>query len=352
MLNVRPPAAIAKLHRRQGGQVLVLVILLLAVIGGMSAAAVDLGSYALDRRDLQNAADAIALAASQELPNNDAVNTIANQWATKNNIPLANMTVTITQQSIPSVPNPKVQITVHKNHNFAFARMVGIMSSDVAASGTAIRTSPGGSTGLVPWSIKESVVSGATPGQSLIIKYDANNVQTGNFGPVRIDGTGSNIYRDTIEHGSTNGLCASGVSGCSYPSTVQTQTGNMTGPTRTATDWRLSNTSTACDTWAETTIIVNGKEGLNPACNPFGPNGNTASKDIIVIPVINNLCNGACNVTILAFAMFYLEGYGPGGCNGNNCDIQGRFISSNTNYGALSGTFDPTGFAHFVKLVQ
>ena len=58
-----------RLHSQQRGQVLVLVAGLLAVFGGMTAIAVDLGGYSADRRDLQNKADAIALAASLELPN-------------------------------------------------------------------------------------------------------------------------------------------------------------------------------------------------------------------------------------------------------------------------------------------
>ena len=57
-------------------------------------------------------------------------------------------------------------------------------------------------------------------------------------------------------------------------------------------------------------------------------------------------------VTIVEFALFFLEGYSENGCTGNDCEIEGRFINSNTNYGALMGVYDENTFAHFVRLVN
>ncbi len=319
----------------------------------MTALAVDFGSFASDRRNLQNAADAIALAASQDLPDATAAQASANSWAAKNSVNPADMTVTITQQNLPSVPNPQVKVTIQRSHSFTFARLIGISSANVSASAVSIKTSPGGSAGLLPFTVQQSALNGVPPGVSVVIKYDANNPTTGNFGPIRLDGTGASVYLTTLENGSQNSLCASVATNCPYPSTVQTQTGNMIGPTSNGVDYRINNTSAACNTWSQV-VLVNGsgQEGLNPACNPFGPGGNSASKQVIVIPVINHLCNGTCTVTVLQFALFFLEGYGPGGCTGNSCEIKGRFINSNTDFGALIGVFDPNSFAHFVRLTQ
>lgn len=340
-------------RKPEGGQALVLVAVLLSVIGGMSALAVDLGSYSTERRDLQNAADAIALAASQDLPSVDAATTAANSWKTKNKVASSTMTVTVTQQSLPSVPNPIVKITLTHSHHFTFAALFGMSSKNVSATATAIKTSPGGSgTGLIPLSVTQATISGVTPGQSVVLKYDSNHPVNGNFGAIRIDGNGANVYRDSYKYGSSTGLCATGVTGCSYPSTVNTETGNMVGPTQTATDYRINNTDLACDTWAEAVIVSGGKEMLNPTCNPFVKGGNPNSLRIIVIPIINSLCNGSCDVTINSFALFFLEGYGAGGCTGNDCEIKGRWINSNTNYGANVGVFNPDTLAHFVKLTQ
>jgi Flp pilus assembly protein TadG len=325
---------------------------LIAVIGGMTALSIDLGSYSAERRDLQNAADAISLAASQDLPNTDQVNATANSWQTKNKVGSSTMTVTVTQQNMPSVPNPTVKITLTHAHTFTFARLIGITSTNVSATATGIKTSPGGSDGLVPWSVQRSLLDTTTPGQTTIMKYDSNNVVSGNFGAVQIDGNGANIYRDSVEFGSTQGLCAAGIAGCPYPSVISVETGNLVGPTRVATNYRLNNTDSSCDTWDEAVVAVGTKQFIKPQCNPFVSGGNPASRRILVIPVISNLCNGSCNVTITEFALFFLEGYGNGGCNGNHCDIKGRFISSNTNYGADVGVYNSNTLSHFVKLVQ
>ena len=63
MLRSTLRTILRRFHRDEHGQVLWLVAGLLAVFGGMAAIAIDLGSYSSERRDLQNAADAIALAA-------------------------------------------------------------------------------------------------------------------------------------------------------------------------------------------------------------------------------------------------------------------------------------------------
>src|SRR2546423_15151262 len=85
-----------KSGRGQGGQIIVLAAILLPILLAMAGLAVDVGSYAAERRNLQNAADAIALAAARDLPNQNAAQASAQAWATKNGINSSNMTVTIT----------------------------------------------------------------------------------------------------------------------------------------------------------------------------------------------------------------------------------------------------------------
>ena len=339
--------------RGESGQVFIMVALLLAVFGGLVAIAVDFGAMAADRRDLQNSADAIALAASQELPNQDAARDVAEDWAERNGIPLAAMELTFVAQDLPTEPNPKVIVELTESHEFVFARLVGITEADVGATAAAVKTSPGGSEGLMPWSVLKAVKDGAVPGESLVLKYDATDVTTGNFGALRLDGNGSNVYRDTIKYGSDTGLCADSVADCPYPSATDTEPGNMRGPTETGTDYRMENTSAACNDWSEVVNVVDGGVmGLKPECNPFGSGGNSESLRVVVVPVISSLCNGECEVTIKEFALFFLEGYGEGGCTGNVCEIKGRFIESNTNYGAWMGVYDEETLSHFVRLVQ
>ncbi len=349
-------------HRPQRGQILLMSALLLPVLLGMTAVAVDLGSYADDRRSVQNAADAIALAAAQDLCNPnpaDCSNTTtalatASTYAQKNGINPATMTVTF----LGGNTAPKVRVSISHPHQFAFIRVLGVSSQNVGASAAAIKTTPGGVGGLMPWSVLQSVQQAATPGQSVVIKYDARNPTTGNFGAIALDGTGASTYLTTIQNGSTSVVCALGVPNCTTVSpqcsgsTCPTEPGNIIGPTRNGVDYRIANTDPSCSSFDQTFQgPVNGKYQLNSQCNPWVA-GSKPSLRVILIPVINSLCNGRCSITILGFAMFYLEGYGPGGCTGNNCEISGRFVNADLTIGALAGTYDPSSSIHFVRLTE
>ena len=342
-----------RLHTDQQGQILIAGMMFMAVIAGGAAIAVDTGSYLSHRRSLQNAADAIALASSQGLPETGDALGLANEWAELNGIEAEEMNITFTQQILPGEVNPKVTVELTVGHSLTFMSVLGMDSAEISVTAAAVLTSPGGSNGLMPWSVLEEAKDLADPGDPVVLKYDSNNVLSGNFGALRIDGNGANVYRNTIKFGSENGLCADGVPDCDDPSIVQTEPGNMTGATRQATDYRINNTSLACDTWTEVVIEnADGTHSIRPECNPFTAGGNEGSLRLIIVPVIESLCNGACYVTVVEFALFYLDGYGDGGCSGSDCEITGRFIKSNTNYGALMGVYDPDTFAHFVRLVN
>lgn len=342
-----------RLRREESGQVLMMGVLFIGVLAGAAAIAIDAGSFMSHRRSLQNDADAIALAASQGLPSTSDARAIANSWAAKNGIDLDTMTVTFTPQNLPSEPNPKVKIDLAADHDLTFMSVLGMNSAVVSATATAIKTSPGGGDGLMPWSILQKTKDDASPGEPLVLKYDASNASNGNFGALRIDGNGANVYENAIINGSETSVCAASATDCDGASVISTQPGNMIGPTRDGTDYRLDNTSSSCDEWDEVVIEnADGSQTLVPECNPFVPGGNPDSLRLIVVPVIDTLCNGACYVTIVEFALFFLEGYGEGGCTGNECEIEGVFIQSNTNIGAVTGTFDPDTFLHFVRLVE
>ncbi|MCH7886112.1 MAG: hypothetical protein IIC01_12805 [Planctomycetes bacterium] len=112
---------------RQGerGQVIFVAAAFIAIMAGGAAMAIDVGSYIAHRRSLQNSADAIALAASQNLPNGDSAHAGANEWAMKNDIDLSDMVVTVTQQNLPGgEPNPKVRIDLEADHDLAFLRIL------------------------------------------------------------------------------------------------------------------------------------------------------------------------------------------------------------------------------------
>lgn len=454
-----------------------LTVLLLPILLGMTALAVDIGSYASERRTLQNAADAIALAAGKELPDSSAATAAANTWAANNNIDTAGMTISITGGNTA----PRVQITLNSSHEFAFIKALGVDDKDVGATATAGLFTQAGGTGVVPWSIEQATVDAATSGAEVVIKYDANGAATGNFGAIAIDGSGSSDYEDGAMYGATTSICSTAMPGCtaancpsgSCPESApecdgpecSPKTGNMTGPTRDAVDFRMDNTDTACDTFDEVFTPVStslapaiaadlmaryqgeagggaGRAGVSfarsfakktatptptstpipthtststptntpvpptatsttgpatatntpPAtntpgpsptptntsvatptytpvssqqqyaldgeCNPWSGGACTSTSDqcsrrVFLIPIIDGFGNGSSDpLTVLGFALMFLEGYDSGKCTGNTCEIKARFVKAELTTNFSGDTYDPNSLLSFVKLVE
>ena len=359
------------------GQVLVLAAVLLPVLLGMAGMAIDAGSYASDRRQLQNAADSIALAAAHELPSATDAQDAANFWATQNNIDPALVHVTVTGGSTA----PRITVTIERDHEFAFVRAIGVNEAPVEARAAAVKVSLGGNDGIVPWAVENAVIGSVPFGQEVIIKYDANNPQNGNFGPIRVDGSDSTAYQGAVQYGSDSDLCAQGTAGCTtaacpgdYPSICgetapecdgeecRPKTGNMTGPTRTAVDHRMTYTSTACDSFDEVFADADndGLHELAPDCNPWsdGPGHcdsptEICSRRVFIIPVIDEYPNGSSDpVIVLRFALVFLDGYPDGRCGGSFCEIRARFVKAELTTGGLSGAYDEDALVQFIRLAE
>ena len=473
-----------RLRAREHGQVMMVAALMIPILLGMTGMAIDIGGYADDKRTLQNAADAIALAASQDLCKPDCGSTAqavatGQTWATKNNIPLSNVTITISGGSTA----PKVTAVVTKNHKFHFVRALGINDKDVSAAAAAVKVSFGGGAGIVPWTVTQATVDSSASGAQIVMKYDATGGNIGNFGAIRIDGPGASVYNTSVMYGSNSVACAATTPNCvagacpgTYPDTCAEtapecdgpdctpQTGNLIGPTRTGVDFRVNNTMSSCDTFdevfqpvsayyappdlpeADRYVYAGGLVGgvmitaprnvpgfvpktntptptytntplptntntpwptntptktptatftpgpptatvpagspsatststppptstpaggttnyhLNPDCNPYidGPGKcltttSICSRRVIIIPVVDGFGNGASDpATIQRFAIVFLDGYDSGKCQGNNCEIKGRFVKTDLTTGALAGSYDPTALVHFAKLVE
>lgn len=360
--------------RSERGQVLPLVAGLVVVLLGMTALAVDIGGFVSHRRSLQNAADAMALAGAQELADpvtpsvRQSVIDRATEWGERNGIdPDEIDRIEVISKSAQN-PNPGVRVTIRQNHSFVFARAIGIAEHDVTATAGAIKTSPGGTSGVVPWALLSSEAEGALPGEIVTLKYDANNPATGNFGPIRIDGSGSgncgasDKYCSGVKYGSNSTICSEGgieAGTCREDAPecdgaeCDTQPGNVVGATREAVDWRLSNTDPDCDDFDEVFSDADGDRVYSIAqqCNPFIA-GSKASERVVIVPLISNFPNGSQPVTITGFVLVFLEGYDSAKCRGNACEIQGRFVQAEMTTGALTGVYEEDALLKFVRLVE
>jgi Flp pilus assembly protein TadG len=456
------------IRARDRGQVLVIAAVLLPVLLAMTGMAIDIGRYSSDRRSLQNVADSVALAASQELCNTsctDYDDAIAAGNAILDQYDIDGVSASIVGSGGNSAP--KITVEVTRTHDFVFMRIVGINDKSVSARAAAVKVSYGGGSGVVPWAVTDDIAGSAGSGELVTMKYDANNVQNGNFGPIRIDignGAGSSDYEDGVSYGSDSYICAESTPNCSvsacgsgsFPGGCAedaegcvgpdcgAKPGNMVGATQDGVDFRVDNTSASCDEFDEVftadtafsrelferglrqayaeqstggrlsapaphhgggshptytpvpptsthtpaptstpaptdtpapptstpvpaTVTPTSGDGsdelyhLNPECNPWidGPGkcpddnpGTLCSRRVIIIPIIDSFGNGSEDVTVIRFALMFLEGYQPGDCTGSDCEIQGRFVRAEVTTGALSGVYDPEAPIQFTRLSE
>jgi Flp pilus assembly protein TadG len=356
----------------QRGQVLIIVAVMLPALVAMAGMAVDVGSYAADRTSLQNAADSIALAAAQELPDTSAATIAAHDWAARNSIDTDDVDLTFISQDATN-PMPKVRVRIDRSHDFHFMRVIGIDDKAVSASAASVKASYGGGNGIVPWTVTQDTVDASVNGAVITMKYDSTGGELGNFGAIRIDGPGANTYNNSVKYGSTNYACAEGTPNCTpgacpgtYPEVCAEtspecdgpectpQTGNLVGPTRTGVDYRMDNAGAACDSFGETFDgpDAGGRYYLDPECNPWIDGGGGGTR-VIIIPIVDEFGSGASDpATITGFALVYLEGYDAGKCQGNSCEIKGRFVRADLSANALAGIYHADALVQFTRLSE
>ncbi|HEY8491026.1 MAG TPA: Tad domain-containing protein [Dehalococcoidia bacterium] len=351
----------AKLHRGERGQVLVLTAITFVALLGMTGLATDVGMLMKTRRDLQNAADAAAFAAVQELPgchNRTAAEGAAVQWVEKNH-PVAEPAkqISVTVDNSGGYPCDTVRVTVRDTSNVFFLRALGVASPEVDATAAARITSLQGTNRLMPWGLtrdnSDCLNTGTNPptpkfGSSCTVKVGAGDGSSGDYGALDFDGNGggSSEYRENIIDGTTERTYRVG-------DRTDTLTGNRTGPTDEGIDTRLDGETegdnAACDKdgdgdhefWEIFTDLGAGRQPryiVNEACQD--------SPRLGVVPIVDQI-NSPQQSTILGWALMYLEGYKCVG-GGGNCIGKGHWEVRMTMVDAIwsdldgiFGTFKP-----------
>jgi hypothetical protein len=322
-------AACAQLFQRAtDGQVLVMVGIAMPVLLAFAALATDTGFIWMNRRSLQNAADAAALAGVQELPT-DPTNATAfacDFGVTKNGVPsmygksgtcggIADISITTTY-----VANDTITATVYKRINPIFGIAVGFGTVEIGAKATALVGSiaascpfpifqtpevlPGGS----QWSIQFYTLA------ALHLSAETSG-GGGNFLTVDV-GSGQRAVRDAM----INNNCGNPIG-----STAATQTGNAVGPVGDGFQWRLACATggplpnqtpacpgpSACPDASISPYLVTGAGGqqeLSPAVTRDN------CTRLVVIPIFPGPIasyTGHTTVPVLGFALFYIAGYCP-----------------------------------------
>ena len=285
----------------QNGQTLVLITVFMFSLLGMCALAIDVGAWYQQKRAVQSAADAGALAGADSLPGGwSAATTAAGSEFAKN---LSGATVTYQPASV-FVTNDSIRITASKPATSYFARALTSRSVTTTATATATVMNAGG--GALPWGVLQQPY---TPGMTYPIFVD----QAGpNFGSIRLPAwdTASHTCTTSGVGGGAN-LYASEVSGsvtvCPVKVTdvIATKTGGNAGPTTQA----LSDRCGGAGLKPVSTIASFPTTGAPSLLQP-------ASCQVVLLPVVVDADTGnpvwpktgSGNVRVVGFSWWVVSG--------------------------------------------
>ncbi len=193
----------ADVSKTQRGQALVLFVLGLGVLLGFTAMSVDVGIFLHQRRDLQNDADAAALAGGAFLPDATVATQAAQDWAAKNFDDGVEAVKSI-EVSTYRAPNDRITVEVNQEVSFVFGRVLGLTSKTVHATATAGRV-PVKAGCVAPWAVQGVVNDpgsdyGLDPDDLYIFQLSASDWSSpGNFGALAVYGGGTSDYRNSVQ---------------------------------------------------------------------------------------------------------------------------------------------------------
>jgi len=304
------------------------------------------------RRTMQTAADAGALAGVEELPANPTnAETVADQYVSANP---GGTNATVREYEIGSTYGANDTISVHINQPaFAttLARFIGVNSNPVGARATAVVSSPSAyGSNVMPFGIMSKEPSGTSPfgyafNELVTLKQPAGpagNAEAGNFQFLALtDPPGGHYGASDIYYALGNG----GVPNPVYLNALyNTKTGiNGTQVSNRLDDWIGGDTHAFLDVVA---LRPDGTVSITDA----------ACHRLIICPIIidpgppelynwTELNGTSKPVKVIGFSYFYIESIGT---TGNDCYVTGRFIRPLSPEEATAwGPIDPYGAIGF-----
>jgi len=281
----------------QRGFALVIITAGIVALLGFTALVTDIGNFVLAKHRLSNAVDAAVLAGAQELPVNPVLaRDTAENYALLNGCNTGQVTISDNNGRQDS----KITVAATKEVNFIFARVLGIYSGTVSAQASARVAGLSSCQGAAPLAVPNQVFDFNT---RYILKQGANSpdpspLGPGTYGALSLGGTGASNYEDNLKYG-YEGTLAVG-------DEVDTETGNMSNPTKRAIDYRI------------------GQCHHSPECTPshFDP----GCSRILIVPVYEPdvIDHGQVKkIRITGFAAFLVDRVTG---QGNENYIEGYFI--------------------------
>jgi len=300
------------------------VVVLLAVLLGLGAFSIDAGMLYSERRSLQGAADAGALAGVRELPGSPGTAPgVAIAFANRN---VDGLGVSDPSVSAQLLGGNRVECIVNDPvRPLLLARFINHTTTGVGARAVAAAQSPTSyAHGVMPFGIMSAEPSGTAPfgypfGASVRLKQPAGKGESGNFQFLSLTNPpGGHVGANDIRYALENG----GVPNPVYLNTLyNTKTGiNGKNVSKALNEW------IAGDGHSFAEVCELKEDGFVELLDPDCPR-------LIICPIIVSPgppvqynwddIEGSKPVLVIGFAYFYVESVGT---QGNECYVDGRFV--------------------------
>jgi len=287
----------------ESGQVIVIFALLIVALMGMMALVIDEGSVYEVRRHLQTVADSAALAGVHELPESpDNAVQKAIEYAAINGVTITAGNVEI--ESTLAANDTIIVTAIDPDAPLYFAGVLGTESASVGAKSKAIIAAPEELGGVVPFGVPEE---DWTPGEEYILKAGPPSGD-GNFNALALDwSTGANEYRENIKEGASTPYKIGDI--------VETEPGNMAGPTKQGVNARVSNYEN---------YTFDSFDSLTEELPEGGYRLLVPDSQFVMVPIIPELKDafGRYEVEITGFAPFIITSVT------GNVEVHGTFLDS------------------------
>lgn len=300
-----------KRRENEKGAVAVIVAAAMVAVAGLAALGTDVGRLFVEKQRLSTISDAAALAGVTRLPADPAgAVAAAREYLRKNGLDPNQATVEVTSDQ------KRLRVATTRQVGMTFARVIGVRQSLVAAGATAATAPISGYFGAVPLGVPRADWQ---VGQQVYLKLDADSgtISPGNYQALALGKTGASSYEANLAHGYQSWIRVN--------DWVDTETGNMAGPTARAVRTRIGQDPNS--TWQTAT---------------------RQSPRLVVVPILEDFnVNGRGQVHVIGFGMFFLE---DASSSGNKAEIIGRFVRLFTE-GEISETAPDFGL-RAIKLVD
>lgn len=284
--------------KAKGQSMFVIIVALPAVVGSLTLV-MDVGNLYYNKLCMQTAMDSGVLSGALYLPSDpDQAESVAEQYAILNGLKqseIVSVSVTSDDKAVMmtsrrSLPCYFCKVLGEGTAHAATTSSSSAQFSGLQASASALIEPIRAATGVVPIGIDSRTTY--TYGDEVTLK--TGQLGPGNWGPLAFGANGADTYQANVQNG--------------YPGLVkvgdwpETETGNITGPTQTAIQYRISM-------------------GQNQYSTDTFQHHALADPRVILVPIVDYAdANGKTPVPVAGFAVLWLESVDGQG------DITCRFI--------------------------